>query len=153
MESARGDLAQARRARAAFYTAETERRLLRQRHRSGGIQTVIATTRLAVRATHVADYLLAGRAMWRWIIEYTTACSDRTGRSGAATARLLCFSGAGFTDGLAAEANRVGACGCLTRRSLRNVATGCAYPADLVSSAASDCAAFSSSGAWPTRSR
>jgi len=30
---------------------------------------------------------------------------------------------------------------------------GCAYPADLVSSAASVRAAFSSSGAWPTRSR
>jgi hypothetical protein len=41
MESARADLAPARRARAAFYTAETERRLLRQRHRSGGVQTVM----------------------------------------------------------------------------------------------------------------
>ena len=46
--------------------------------------------------------------MWRLIIEYRTACSDRAGRSGAATARLPCFSGAGFTDGLAAEASRVG---------------------------------------------
>jgi hypothetical protein len=53
MES-RDDLAPARRARAAFYTAETERRLLRQRHRSGGIQTVIVTTRLAARATRIS---------------------------------------------------------------------------------------------------
>ncbi len=61
MESARADLAPARRARAAFYTAETERRLLRQRYRSGGVQTVIATTRLAARATRISMLLWQSR--------------------------------------------------------------------------------------------
>lgn len=54
MEPARADLAPARRARAAFYTAKTDRRPLRQPHRPGGIQTVIATTRLAARVTRIS---------------------------------------------------------------------------------------------------
>ena len=46
--------------------------------------------------------------MCRWISEYRTACSDRMRWSAAATARLLCFSGAEFTEGLAQGEPRVG---------------------------------------------